>query len=188
MNALKILKLFTFPMIHIYCTYWKKHNGRFKLKKLHIDLKSLTHWLPANKISLNVTKTELIYFRGNFTSVEKPSKAVKLNGVKIEPLPKVRYLGLIFDEFLSWNPHKSILLAKLKRANNLISIARHYVPKKHTEANIFWTISFACIICLSSMGKFYRLRVPYYYIAKKICSCHVLLSQSTTHTSHFQRA
>ena len=32
-------------------------------KKLNIDLKCLVNWLLANKISLNATKTELIFFR-----------------------------------------------------------------------------------------------------------------------------
>ena len=105
----------------------KKHNGRYKLRKLLVDLKSLTHWLLANKISLNVSKTELIYFR--MPSVDKPSQAVKVNGVKIEPVDKVKYLGLTLDEFLNWNSHRNILLAKLKRGNNLLSIIRHYAPK-----------------------------------------------------------
>ena len=105
----------------------KKHNGRYKLRKLLVDLKSLTHWLLANKISLNVAKTELIYFRR--PSVEKPCQVVKINGVKIQPVDKVKYLGLTLDEFLTWNAHRNILLAKLRRGNNLISIIRHYAPK-----------------------------------------------------------
>ena len=32
-------------------------------KLLNIDLKNLTNWLNANKISLNVSKTELIIFK-----------------------------------------------------------------------------------------------------------------------------
>ena len=35
-----------------------------KLNKLvNIDLKNLLHWLNANKISLNVKKTELVIFK-----------------------------------------------------------------------------------------------------------------------------
>ena len=34
-----------------------------RVKKINRDLRCLNHWLLANKISLNSTKTELIYFR-----------------------------------------------------------------------------------------------------------------------------
>ena len=40
-----------------------KPRNRNPWRKLDIDLKSLNQWLLANKISLNATKTELIYFR-----------------------------------------------------------------------------------------------------------------------------
>ena len=39
----------------------KRINNRC-IRKINNDLKCLTHWLLANKISLNVTKTELIIF------------------------------------------------------------------------------------------------------------------------------
>ena len=34
-----------------------------KLKYLNLDMKNLTDWLNANKISLNVQKTELVIFK-----------------------------------------------------------------------------------------------------------------------------
>ena len=34
-----------------------------KLKHVNLDMKNLTDWLNANKISLNVQKTELVIFK-----------------------------------------------------------------------------------------------------------------------------
>ena len=42
----------------------------------------------------------------------------------------MKYVGITFDEHLTFEPHRNILIAKLKRANNLLSISRHYVPKE----------------------------------------------------------
>ena len=61
--------------LHVTIKHWKIHhfaddtnllviNTSLKRlnKVLNIDLKNLTNWLNANKISLNVSKTELIIF------------------------------------------------------------------------------------------------------------------------------
>ena len=104
----------------------KKIRNRNLNRRLNIDLKSLNHWLLANKISLNSTKTELIYFRKKNKII--PHLNIKLNGVKLQPSHAIKYLGLTFDEHLTFNNHINILNAKLKRSNNLIALSRHYVP------------------------------------------------------------
>ena len=70
----------------------------------------------------------MIYFRSKRTEI--PSSNIKLNGVKIFGTNKVKYVGIIFDEHLTFQRHIKLLNAKLKRANNLIAISRHYLRKK----------------------------------------------------------
>ena len=106
----------------------KKNRNRNVSRKINTDLKFLNHWLLANKISLNSTKTELIYFRKIGTNI--PENKIKLNGIKLASCSEIKYVGITFDEHLTFEPHINILNAKLKRANNLLSISRHYVPKE----------------------------------------------------------
>ena len=68
----------------------------------------------------------MIFFRKK--NKKKPNIKIKLDGVKLRPSTQIKYLGLVFDEFLTFKPHIDILNAKLKRANNLLAISRHYVP------------------------------------------------------------
>jgi len=42
----------------------------------------------------------------------------------------VKYVGIIFDEHLTFSNHIKLMNAKLKRANNLLAISRHYLPKE----------------------------------------------------------
>ena len=111
----------------LYIVDGKKSRNKNPTRKLNKDLKSLNHWLLANKISLNATKTEMIYFRGKRSKI--PNFKIKLNGVKLTPKHEVKYVGIILDEFLTFKPHINVLNARLKRANNLIAISRHYLPK-----------------------------------------------------------
>ena len=47
-------------------------------KHVNLDLKNLTYWLNANKISLNVKKTELVIFKHQRKKLDSPIK-IKLN-------------------------------------------------------------------------------------------------------------
>ena len=96
------------------------------VRRLNIDLKSLNNWLIANKISLNSSKTELIVFRKK--NVPMPNLKIKLNGVDLKPKGEIKYLGITIDEHLTFNSHINIMNAKLKRANNLLALSRHYLP------------------------------------------------------------
>ena len=109
----------------------KKIRNRNIVRKLNADLKALDNWLKANKISLNSSKTELVIFRNKHTPI--PDIKIKLNGVRLLPTHYVKYLGLYLDENLSFDTHISLLNAKLRRANNMIVISRHYVPIKNLK-------------------------------------------------------
>ena len=105
----------------------ENNNSRRNIvRKLNQDLKSLNNWLIANKISLNSTKTELIIFRNKNTP--RPNVNIYLNGTKLIPKSEIKYLGLIFDEHLTFQKHIKVMNARLKRTNNLLAISRHYLP------------------------------------------------------------
>ena len=112
----------------LYIVDYSKLRNRNPTRKLNIDLKSLNQWLLANKISLNAAKTELIYFRDRKTEI--PKSKIKLNGVQLPAISQVKYVGITFDEHLTFKGHIKLLNAKLNRANNLIAISRYYLNKK----------------------------------------------------------
>ena len=106
----------------------KRLNNRC-IRKINNDLKCLTHWLLANKISLNVTKTELIVFRKKFSDLPECVKKIKLNGCKLYTSTEIKYLGILLDEHVTWGPQISKVNATLIRANKLLSKARYYLPQ-----------------------------------------------------------
>ena len=76
---------------------------------------------------MNSTKTEIIYFRKKNKTI--PNFKIKLNGIKLTRSLDVKYVGVIFDEYLDFSSHIETMNAKLKRANNLIAISRHYISR-----------------------------------------------------------
>ena len=97
-------------------------------KYVNLDLKNLTYWLNANRISLNVKKTELVIFKHQRKKLDSPIK-IKLSRKRLYPSKSVKYLGIKIDENLNWKQHIHDIAIKLNRANALLSIIRNYVNK-----------------------------------------------------------
>ena len=79
---------------------------------LNYDLKCLYNWLLAKKISLNATKTELIFFRKPSEKIRE-NIVIKLNGKK-HHTSHIKYLGVYLDEFLDGSAHCLELQLKLR--------------------------------------------------------------------------
>ena len=68
-------------------------------KRINKDLFNLSNWLKANKLSLNVKKTELVIFRSRKLKIDNSLK-FKLDGKRFVPTKSVKYLGVLLDEHL----------------------------------------------------------------------------------------
>ena len=96
-------------------------------KNVNKDLQLLYDWLCANRLSLNAGKTEFIVFR---PARHKTSErlTLKLHRTKLFESSKIKYLGLILDNKLSWKDHIAELSKKLSRAVGLLYKVRHVCP------------------------------------------------------------
>ena len=56
--------------------------------------------------------------------------SIKFNGVKLDPVDQIKYLGIYIDKYLSWDYHISELSKKLGRANGILSKLRYNALKK----------------------------------------------------------
>ena len=105
-----------------------------KLNKIvNYDLKNLLYWLNANKISLNVKKTELVVFKSKRKQFDDEIK-LNLNRKRLFPTDSVKYL----DGNLSWKSHIDYLSVKLSRTNALLFKIRNFV-----NSSVLKTIYFA---------------------------------------------
>ena len=101
-----------------------------KLNKfVNIDLKNLANWLNANKISLNVKKTEIVIFKSKRKKFNGTVK-IKLSGKRIYPTASVKYLGVKIDQHFTWQHHINDLSVNLSRANALLFKIRKIVDDK----------------------------------------------------------
>ena len=102
---------------------------------VNLDLKNLSYWLNANRISLNVKKTKLVSFKYQRKKLDSPIK-IKLNRKRLYSSKSVKYLEIKIDENLNWKQHIYDIAIKLKRAIALLSIVRNYVNRANVLLSI----------------------------------------------------
>ena len=62
-------------------------------KQVNYDLKNLNSWCNANKISLDVSKTEVVLFK-SLTKQTDSDLHCKLDGKRLHPADSIKYLGI----------------------------------------------------------------------------------------------
>ena len=106
-------------------------------KTLNKDLRELSFWLNANKIALNVAKTEIILFKTrnkNYADLK-----IKLCRKRIHASQYVKYLDVFINENLNWKKQINEISTKLIKGNAMLSKLRHFVNKDNL-------LSFQCIM------------------------------------------
>ena len=84
------------------------------------ELLNLHCWLKANKLSLNVAKTEftVIGSRQKLLAESHNEINIKLEDQVISKVDHAKSLGLIIDKWLSWSNHVNELCKKVTLAKN----------------------------------------------------------------------
>ena len=108
--------------------------GSTKLKTLETvlngDLKKISDWLKANRLSLNIKKSKLFLFQKKQSNFDNKCISIKIDGCKLDPADNVKYLGVHNDKYFSWDFHITQLSNKLSRANDILSKLRHFTSKE----------------------------------------------------------
>ena len=106
------------------------HKNRKELERiLNEELTHVSSWLIANKLSLNVGKSNLLLFRTRNDKTDFHLD-IKINGLTIEEKEYAKYLGILIDNKLSFSKQTEHVKSKLIKGNAILSIVRHFLPKQ----------------------------------------------------------
>ena len=126
-NGSKLLRFYLFA--NDTSIYFDSDNLRTLQKIDDRKLRKVRKWLKANRLALNISKTNYVIFH---------SPAKKLNEfIRIKPGSKainhvqsIRYLGILVGVTLSWKPQTIELSKKLARTVSIFYKIRHYVSSE----------------------------------------------------------
>ena len=99
------------------------------------ELLKLYDWLTVSKLTLNAKKSNYVIFRPYQKRLSHSISIKffdnKLNTfVSLEQKSCAKYLGIYFDENLSWKFHINLICSKISKTVGIIAKLRHYVRRK----------------------------------------------------------
>ena len=98
--------------------------------QLNQELQMLTDWFRANKLSLNVAKTNYMLFTYSSQQID-PQIDIHLANSSIKRAKCAKFLGIYIDEKLKWDEHIYNMNKKISKSFFAIRKARHVLSRKH---------------------------------------------------------
>ena len=99
----------------------------------------VSDWLMANKVSLNIDKTNFIIFHPPQKVKGHIVKLIINNNREIMQEKFIKYLALLIDSHLSWKYHMLHISKKIKRCIGILSKVRHSVTN-HVLIQLYYSL------------------------------------------------
>ena len=77
------------------------------LTKLNMCISDIRVWMIKSKLKINDSKTEFIIFRSPLLKQSLSDLSVSVGYMQVSPSSKVRDLGVVFDQYLTFHDHIS---------------------------------------------------------------------------------
>ena len=99
--------------------------------KLQHDIQCVKEWLCANKLTLNVIKTEymIIASRQKLASISEKLD-LTMNGIALKQAHEIKCLGLKIDESLTWKGHIEDIKRKVSTNLHILKKVKPFLDKK----------------------------------------------------------
>ena len=126
-NALRVAELLLFADD---TTIYYYHKDPISLiNVLNDKLRNVDCWMKANKLSVNISKTNYVIFklRNKKFHINTP---LTFDGNPITQRKALKFLGIDIDENLTWKTHISNVCKKISKSVGIIFRSRFYLSKK----------------------------------------------------------
>ena len=100
-----------------------KNNAMRNYKITNRELININNWLSANRLILNTDKTHYMIFRTAKTKPPSNYLTLSIRNNFVSQQSKTRFLGIIFQEHLSWKPYMEFVL---KNSVSLMVLLRKF--------------------------------------------------------------
>ena len=108
---------------------------------LNTEISKVSNWLIANKLSINIKKTNCMIFKSRQNKLNNPNLRISIHGELIEQKGSVKFLGVFVDENLDWKEHIHIISGKISRFIGILLKSTFFFQKKLCSSYIsHWCI------------------------------------------------
>jgi hypothetical protein len=116
--------------------YYSCKNTTNLERVINTELSKISEWLAANRLSLNVGKSKLLFYTNKNRDILK-NIVIKINNEQLKEVDHAKYLGVIMDNKLNWNVHISNIKMRLSKGISMLAKIRHYIPESALRSLYF---------------------------------------------------
>ena len=146
--------------------------------KANTLLNDVNSYMILNQLHINVAKSCFIHFKPDLSRAQQTcarcrlfnrNHSLNLNGKKLQKVHSTKFLGVVIDESLSWEPHLDHLAAKLNSCIVVIKRIKSCIPE--TEYNKIYNALFMSHLsyCISCWGGIPEHRLSKIFAIQKRC-------------------
>ena len=100
-----------------------------KVSIVNRELKEVSNWFRANKLSINASKTNfMIMGTPHMTGKIQGDLNITLDNSLLDKVSSTKFLGVIIDENLTWKNHINCISKTISRNIGVINKLKHFIP------------------------------------------------------------
>ena len=143
---------------------WFHHKNQNNLIEIMSqELMFVKNWLTANKLTLNVNKTKFLLFTKNSLT----NHTVNIDGVYVDRVTEIEFLGVIFQSNLKWREHIKYISIKLNKLNSMLYLIRNKLTRDSLRL-IYHSIAYSYIsYCHIIWGNTFKPHLKPIHVAHK---------------------
>ena len=141
----KCSKLLDFHLFADDSNLFYKHKNLLTLQSnINMELNNIYIWLCANKLSLNIDKSNFVIFHPPQKKLIQDVK-LTINRKELTREYSIKYLGIFIDSHLNWKSHLNYIAKKIKRSIGILSKI-HYFTNLNVSINLYYTLIYPFLI------------------------------------------
>ena len=131
------------------------------IEDINNELNILSDWFKANKLSLNVVKTNYILFNlkdklknkhSSDSNLSDNHQIISIEGINITKVKHTKFLGVVIDEKLNFKEHINYIANKISRSTFVINKLKLKLPKR-ILLSLYYTLIYPHIqYCIIAWG------------------------------------
>ena len=108
-------------------------------QQMNKELKSISTWFKANKLSINIDKRKWTIFHPTSKKRFVPTKFQELfiDGITLKRETVTKFLGVFNDENVTWKPHIKAIFTKISKSIGILYRASLTIPRKQLNQLYF---------------------------------------------------
>ena len=134
---------------------------------LNCELESISTWLRANKLVLNVSKSNYMIMTSPRNKILTNHYTLCIDGHVIEGVSEYKFLGVVIDDRMTWKKHINYICNKIAKGIGILVRARQLLYGESLGTIYNALIKPHFMYCITAWGNTYKTNLTRLHLMQK---------------------